>query len=250
MTSLQGPGRQNSPEPFADLLARLEQMRRELGDLTSSVLKSAGIRVSDQGMTIQSALDVDGSLDVSGPATVSGALGVSGAATFSGNTTIGGNAAITGTLSLPAGIIDNDALANPVEADSANQSSSGMAFTGTMTEYTTKVYSVPAGFTRAIIFGAGSGGLSNGSGSTAYFFTQTFAWSPTTGASAWGSISQAVIPAGTVGTVASNIATVLTLTGAPGQTIEVYTKAAVTGASPSADPGNFVGVGAVAIYTR
>lgn len=256
MTGLQAPGRQNSPEPFSDLVAKIRSMQGELGDVTSSVLRSAGIAVATALTTFDRVVKVVGGLIVEGPSTLSGAvdisgdLDVTGDAAFSGTTTIGGNASITGTLSLPAGIIDNDALANPVEADSENLSTSGMTFTGSMVEYATKTFIVPAGFTKAIIFGAGNGGLVNGSGSTVYLFTQTFAWSPTTGTSAWGAISQSVIPAGTQGTVSSNLATVLTLTGAPGQTIDVYAKAAVTGGAPAGDPGNFVGVGAVVMYTR
>lgn len=159
MTSLQGPGRQNSPEAFSDLVHQLVSIKRELNDATSSLLRTAGIRVRPEGMTIERALEVLGSLDVSGD------LDVTGSATFSGDTTIGGNAAITGTLSLPAGIIDNEALASPVRMGSNWAYDEGFAIpTATWTSVANATIEIPQGFTRLQFTAVG---MVNGRNSTA-----------------------------------------------------------------------------------
>ncbi len=139
MTSLQSPGRQNSPEPFADLVAKIQAMQRELGDLTSSLLRSAGISVSPEGMTVDRALEVLGQMNVQGD------LDVSGGAVFSGDMRI------EGTLSLPAGIIDNEALANPIESRSNHNAATGFAWTTAEIDRAPVAITVPPGFTKATV---------------------------------------------------------------------------------------------------
>lgn len=248
MTSLQGPGRQNDPEPYADLIAQLVELRRQLGDLPSSVLRSAGIRVSDEGMVIDSSLDVNGALDVSGPATVSGTLGVSGSANFSGNTTIGGNAAITGTLSLPAGIINNAALANPVTFASDIDSSTNIALGVTRgTYHTASTVTVPAGFTKAQTTSIASCNVSNTTGSTQYVFlsvrveASNGAWqysgtqTLTLAAGFWGSL---IVPMmwETSGLMGGDTITTKA---------EIWATAAL-----SADPGHWIATELTATFTR
>lgn len=41
---LQGPGRQNDPDPMADLVDRFVRLKQQVDDLGGSILKSAGIR--------------------------------------------------------------------------------------------------------------------------------------------------------------------------------------------------------------
>ena len=159
--SLQGPGRQNSPEPWADLLARLEATRRELSDVTSSLLRSAGISVSPEGMSVESALRVLGDLNVSGDAQ------------FSGDTEIGGNARITGTLSLPAGIIDNEALANPVTFDADWGAGESYATPmGAWLEVASASITIPAGFTKMQFTAAGMANGLNSTAATANMYVQ------------------------------------------------------------------------------
>lgn len=94
--SLQGPGRDTDPDPLVQLAHRIRDIKRDVNDVTSNVLRMAGLRAEPD------LLRVLGSLVVEGSETVSGTLNVTG------DTVIGG------TLSLPAGIIGNDDLANPV----------------------------------------------------------------------------------------------------------------------------------------
>jgi len=144
--SLQGPGSQNSPEPFADLVTRLQSVQRELGDVTSAVLRSAGIRVSPEGMSVESALAILGNLDVSGDATFSGDM------------------RIEGTLSLPAGIIDNEALANPVESRSGHNAATGFGWTTAEVDRAPVAIAVPPGFTKATVTAVASAYAYNAAG--------------------------------------------------------------------------------------
>lgn len=88
-----------------------------------------------------------------GSATFAGNLDVKGTATFEGATTIGGNAAITGTLSLPAGIIGNDALTNPIfpVATHAGANNFGLA-TGANQQVISTTIIVPTGYSQALVF--------------------------------------------------------------------------------------------------
>lgn len=137
------PVAQEFPYRADNGLTRLVDIVKDQADrmreLTSNLLSTAGIRLTQAGMTISKALTVDGNLDVTGTAA------------FSGNTTIGGNAAITGTLSLPAGIIDNAALANPIAAQQIFFYTQNFAITAAGGTYASQTITVPAGFTKAVV---------------------------------------------------------------------------------------------------
>lgn len=125
-----------------------EQKRGAARQARTSAFARSGTSVTAEGVTT-----VDGELDVTGTLDVTGPLAVHGTAAFDGNTTIGGNAAITGTLSLPAGIIDNAALASPITAAVGHNDNGATNFAVTTTRTTVASYTftVPAGFTRALI---------------------------------------------------------------------------------------------------
>lgn len=149
--------------PYQELVARIARYKREADEKYNHLLKAAGISLDENGMTIDSAL------------------------------------ILTGTLSLPAGIIDNDALANPVEIRSAGTFVSGFAITPTPTVFATVSMAVPMGFTRAAVALVGTGMGFNNSGAIDWLY------------------------------VAS------TLTGSPGGT-EVYTGVGVGGGTSIASP--------------
>ena len=118
----------------------------------SSAFARSGTAVSAEGVvTVDGELDVTGDLVVDGSETVNGPLAVHGTAAFDGNTTIGGNAAITGTLSLPAGIVDNAALANPVVSQAIYATTNTYVVTTTETTRASVTVTVPAGFTAAVV---------------------------------------------------------------------------------------------------
>ena len=145
------------------LAARLREDRERLRvQGSTSPLARSGMAV-----TAEDEVTVDGDFIVDGD------LSVHGVAAFDGNTTIGGNAAITGTLSLPAGIINNDALANPVVPDAANVDTSGFSLSAAFAEKLGVDIVVPAGCTRALFnvavwmqaYNANTSGGSDGTGS-------------------------------------------------------------------------------------
>ena len=143
--------RRGSTGGFDDLLDVIRKQGDRLRDSTKNLLGSAGIRLKPGRMVVEQSLDVEGDLTATGSTTIGGRLDVTGNARFSGDTTIGGNAAITGTLSLPAGIIGNDALATPIEMGAANASQTGFALSGTSTPLAVGVIPIPAGFSRATV---------------------------------------------------------------------------------------------------
>lgn len=83
--------------------------------------------------------------------TAEGVTQVDGTLSVVGNLEVSGHAAITGTLSLPAGIIDNAALANPVVPQGIFFFAQNFAVTTTAATYATQTVTVPAGFTSAVV---------------------------------------------------------------------------------------------------
>lgn len=151
--SLQGPRVNNNPDPLSEYARRLTDLRRQMNDLTGSILKSAGIDVAPDGMTINSALDVLGSLDVNGPMTVTG------------------DAVFSGDLAVPNGSITNDALANPILPEPISGTGSGFATAASAWETkASDTLVTPAGFTRALVIANGGMTLTNTTGLAARSF--------------------------------------------------------------------------------
>jgi len=163
----------NEPNGIRKLLDKIKALELQIKEAMSNLLGTAGIRLTQLGMTIDSSLTIGGSETVDGPlvvhgtadfdgaTTIGGTLGVTGDATFSGDTSIGGNAAITGTLSLPSGIINNDALANPIQVQSIYLDVSNFAVTTSWVSLASSTITVPAGFTSALVTVTGQVGCYN-----------------------------------------------------------------------------------------
>lgn len=149
--NLQGPRRQNSPEPYADLVARLVKLRQDVNDLTGSILRSAGIRLTETLMTITRNLRVEGTFTSTGAANIGGTMNVTGDAVFSGN------------LAVPNGSITNAALQSPVAFDSGKAITPGSSMNLLTAEQNFCIlsFTVPPGYTRALVQGQGSVGLVN-----------------------------------------------------------------------------------------
>src|SRR5665647_2124244 len=127
------------------VLEAINRLARRISALECAApLRQAGIYLTKLGMRIASSLtvegdlvstgnaditgtthiggatDIDGTLNVDAATTIGGTLGVTGITTLGAPTTVSGTLGVTGvttlggTLSLPAGIINNAALANPV----------------------------------------------------------------------------------------------------------------------------------------
>ncbi|HEY9249287.1 MAG TPA: hypothetical protein VIO38_09160 [Rariglobus sp.] len=216
---------------------------RELGDLKRRLaaverygpLRAAGIGVSPDGMTVDRSLSVAGDLSVTGDAA------------FSGDTIIGGNAAITGTLSLPAGIIDNAALAQPVVYRSGVANEPGIAVATTQTVRAVASLVVPENFTTANVVVLGSASVVNSTTSTQYAYLTAYVgingeeW-------AWGGGQRVTLAAGFTGSIlAPLIRTRTGLTG--GDAITAYVKIWAS-AALAADSAAWAGVEASVTFSR
>jgi len=150
--NLQGPRRQNSPEPYADLVARLVKLRQDVNDLTGSILRSAGIRLSETLMTITRNLRVEGTFTSTGAANIGGTMNVTGDAVFSGD------------LAVPNGSITNAALQSPVSFDTISGGNTSLSISTVEQTVVTLTLTVPAGYSRAFVSGQGYMGIVNPSG--------------------------------------------------------------------------------------
>jgi len=117
------------PDANPTLTAYLVRQRRQAErQANSSAFARSGTSVSAEGVTT-----VDGELDVTGDLVVSG------------------HAVITGTLSLPAGIINNDALTSPTVPQFIYATTNTYVVTITETTRASVTVTVPAGFTAAVV---------------------------------------------------------------------------------------------------
>ncbi|MDQ5863196.1 MAG: hypothetical protein M3536_13145 [Actinomycetota bacterium] len=94
--------------------------------------------------------DLDGFVNVNGP------MVVNGNETVNGPITINGAATITGTLSLPAGIIGNDALTNPIFTSAGYGDANGFEAPNSETTVASATIAIPAGYTKATVTGIGA----------------------------------------------------------------------------------------------
>lgn len=149
-------------------------MVRELQDLkakmqrleAANVFGLTGITPRDGGT------DLDGFVNINGDATVNGPLEVNGDSEFNGAMTINGAAAITGTLSLPAGIIGNDALASPIMVGRTSAAATGFGLTGSDQTFASTTIAVPAGFTQALVFVVCNVGAINPTGTDDFLYSK------------------------------------------------------------------------------
>lgn len=215
--NLQGPRSNNNPDPMSEYVRRLVDLQRQLNDLTGSVLKSAGIDVSPDGMTINSALDVLGSAVLGGDTDVSGALGVTGAMTVGGTMTVTGDATFQGNLAVPNGSITNANLANLSSPTTGNAAQSGITFSTGAVAYATAAFIVPAGFTSAAVMGASAGFWGGSAGTALQMYTRI--------AGADGPAMTSAIGSSGFANIASSYATQFAVTGGTSfsvQTVALY----------------------------
>jgi hypothetical protein len=120
-------------------------------------LKPTGDQELHGNTVIGGSTSIAGTLAVGAATTIGGTLGVTGVTNLGAATVVSGPLNVTGpmtvggTLSLPAGIIDNAALASPVQHGSSGSSGSGFAVNTTHTLRGAGSITVPAGFSQATI---------------------------------------------------------------------------------------------------
>jgi len=151
------PGLPGSQFPSEDAITRgLKDVKRDVQQLAAAnPLGAAGIRAVDGGIV------VEGSIEVQGAETVSGTLDVTGNADFTGNVRIGG------TLDLPAGIVNNDALSDPIVPAAYHADIQNISITsGPNVEKLRIDVPVPAGYTRALVNLTATMNMLNNSGAS------------------------------------------------------------------------------------
>lgn len=136
------PGLPGSQFPSEDALIReIKDLKRQVQQFAAAnPLGAAGVRAAAGGII------VEGYQTVNGPMT------------------------ITGSLDLPAGSVQNDALANPIETASASAGISNYAIDTTATVRASVTLTVPAGFTRAIVISNATAMGTNSSTAADYLY--------------------------------------------------------------------------------
>lgn len=218
------PGQAGSQFPSEDALVRdVKDIKRDIQQLAAAnPLGAAGIRAVAGGIVVEGSETVNGPLTINGPAT------------------------ITGTLSLPAGIIGNEALQAPVypavyHADTQNISIAS----GPNVEKVGVDVAVPAGYTRSLVSLTITMNMTNNSASTdlAYVGANINGTSP-----GWASVASA-----TVGqSISLNNTVVALVTGLTGGGTFRLTGKASSGANtwPAAGTSNVMNLNATVQFLR
>ncbi|WP_146072558.1 hypothetical protein [Arthrobacter sp. 4R501] len=156
---------------------------------------------------------------------------------------VAGGFDVTGTLGLPAGIINNDALANPVQTGTASNGISNYAITTTSTVRASVTLTVPAGFTQAIVI-ANATAMGTNSGAAADYLYVAAVVQTVNGGELYTSA-----PAGLGAGLASPFNTTLTgLSGGQTITVGVATRAGLSTWAEAA--ANQASIAATALYLK
>ncbi len=166
-----------------DLMRMIQDMQRQIRELAAAnPFAPMGITPNANGFTVTGNEIVNGSLTVNGPAS------------------------ITGTLSLPAGIIGNDALTSPISAYVSHVDASNFALgPGANVEKVRATISVPSGYTQALVNVVSTISATNSTSSTDNIYLQISINGTSVGWSAEGSA-----PIGGVGFAGKGAAKLIT----------------------------------------
>ena len=154
------PGQFN-PSGEDAIIRRLQELERKYNELSAAnPFKAMGIQPKPDGLI------VDGYETVNGPLDVNGTMNVDGPQTVNGNSVFNGAMWINGPLNLQPGSIQNDSLASPSTSVASHaQADSFSITTGANVEKLRATITVPAGFTKAAVYGTATMSVFNNSGS-------------------------------------------------------------------------------------
>lgn len=202
---------QRRPQDFERLVRKVQQLEQQQRVMSQHLFKNAGMSVSEDGLTIGSELLVTG------------------------------NTRIEGTLDLPAGIIGNDDLANPLEDGAIGYSETAFTVPTSLSAIVTRTIAIPSGFTRASVLGIASVGAFNPTAAVDYLYART---------SINGS-GGATVPvraaAGSYATV--TVSAIRTLTGLSGGTLPVTIDCYAAG-SWGSSASNIANIDVIALFRR
>jgi hypothetical protein len=160
-----------------------------------------------------------------------------------GYQTVSGALTVTGSLDLPPGSVPNDALANPVQIDTASYGVDGEAIDTTSTVRASVTLTVPVGMTQAVVMATATAMGENSTAASDYLYVSAVVEGVN------GGELYTAAPAGLGASLAAPFNT--TLTGlTDGQEINVGV-ATRTGTAPwAASTGNQATISATVMYLR
>lgn len=153
-----------------------------------------------------------------------------------------GPVVIEGTLSLPAGVIDNEALSDPLETGSAGKSQSNFAVSTTGALLAQQDIPVPGGYSQALVMNGVSAGAANSTANPDFIYVSA----SIDGTSGGETVSTAY--AGAYGSASASA--IRTITGLNGGTITVGTRVRSLNAAWSANTANFANTNAIVLFLR
>lgn len=160
------PGKPN-PRGEDWLVRKVQELEQKIQQLSAAnPFRVMGIRPKDGGTDLDGFVNINGALEVNGASEFNGALEVNGVSEFNGALSI------NGPLRLQPGSIENDVLANPVDADTATAFSNTHGYTTTPTVIETASFTVPAGFTQAMVTCSAVAQGRNSTASADYLYVQ------------------------------------------------------------------------------
>ena len=166
-----------------------------------------------------------------------------GGTDFEGYVTINGAAKITGTLDLPAGIIGNSTLTNPVFPKNAHADGTNFSLaTGANAEKLRATVTVPAGYTQALVMATATMSKKNTTAAVDEMYLDC-----RINGSAIGWSTYASVMAGKTGTVANSTSALLTGLGA---SFIITANASTFAASWASDTEAVVNIDAVVLFLR
>jgi hypothetical protein len=143
------PGQFTPPGDEGWIGRKFQDLERQLNELrAANPFATMGVKPMPDGLVVEGYETVNGPLLINGPAT------------------------ITGALNLPAGIIGNDALANPMIVEASSNYLNNYAVGTTSTVRATVTLAVPDGFTSAVVMTNAAGMAQNSTGTVDYLYVQ------------------------------------------------------------------------------
>lgn len=214
------PGQFKPPGDEGWIGRKFQDLERQLNELrAANPFATMGVKPMPDGLIVEGYETVNGPLLINGPAT------------------------ITGALNLPAGIIGNAALANPVQMETSSNYLSNYAIGTTSTVRASLTLTVPPGFTQAVIIANPTGMGQNSTATVDYLYVQAIIQG-TPGGELYTSAGAGLA----VGVASPVHMTLYGLTDGEEITVSVATRTGF--ATWAAAPGNQANIYATAIYLR
>lgn len=206
------PGSQASND--GDLMRMIQDLQRDMRELR------AANPFAPMGMKpIPNGVELDGTLNVNGPM------------------------AVSGTLSLPAGIINNDALSSPVQYGSVGPSQTNFLVDTTHRLYASAAVTVPSGYSKATILTVASVSAMQSTSNADYLNVAATAGGGVAGGNTLGY-------GGPTTMASASAAAINTFSGLSGGTITVGCYVWSSNFSWGTNGANIANVNAIALFTR